>query len=717
MYPTIFHLQTFGTCMALAFAGAYVVFVSEFKRREAEIGLVEVKGVSRGVEIAVNMLVGFVLGYKVWPVVMALVHGVDPAGVLLSWRGSFFVGGLLAIVWGGWSGLSKREEMVAVRPYQLMPYITFMVAVWGFAGAKLFDAVEHWEELRYDPVGVLLSRSGFSYYGGLIFGALTYLYIGYRHRIRLIHMADIGSPGMMLAYGIGRIGCELSGDGDWGIVNPYIKPDWVPQWAWASKYPGNAIDAGVMIPGCTSEHCHVLPVGVYPTPLYEAVLCILLFAFMWLIRRRVKQAGVMFCLFLVLNGLERYYIEILRITPKYDVLYFQLSQAQVIALLFMAGGVAGFILLNAIGMKRWILTVLLLGCAQVHGQELHYKVEEVPEWSAVFVRDHGWFGGDGIYSVPLDGKEYKQSDSVLFIFSDSMVGDIAGDSLLPGSFMVHNSVGFWNGHEMQFYWKPVFEPHTPLTEKNDYYWLGDAFVNQEQDNTLYIFGYRIRNVSEEAFGFREVGNTLIKIKGGARPPFTGYEEMDTPFYFKDKEGHIGSYGAGIYVNTKRAGAPAPDGYVYVYGVHGMKKGMKVARVKPAVFDRFDQWRFWNGKAWVRAMEDAVDVTDRVSNELSVSPLPDGRYALVFQEGGMGTTIGMRIGETPVGPFGPVIKLWDCSKDAEEKTYVMYNAKAHPGLSGPGELLISYNVNSVDFLKDLAKHPHLYRPRFIRVRFE
>jgi phosphatidylglycerol:prolipoprotein diacylglycerol transferase len=226
------------------------------------------------------------------------------------------------------------------HPYQLMPFIVFMVAVWGFLGAKLFDAVEHIQELRYVPLEVLLARSGFTYYGGLIFGALTYLYIGYKNKIKLIHMADIGSPGMMLAYGIGRIGCQLSGDGDWGIINRHVKPGWIPQWAWASTYPHNAIDAGVFIPGCTLQHCHQLPFGVYPTPLYESVLCILLFWGMWMIRKRIKTPGAMFSLFLILNGTERFFIELLRITPRYNILFMQLSQAQMIALLFIAGGVA-----------------------------------------------------------------------------------------------------------------------------------------------------------------------------------------------------------------------------------------------------------------------------------------------------------------------------------------------------------------------------------------
>ncbi|SEW39009.1 phosphatidylglycerol:prolipoprotein diacylglycerol transferase [Chitinophaga sp. YR573] len=369
MFPTIgdlfsylFHvsvkvnLQTFGTLMALAFAGAYVVFVAEFKRKEADgtirgIMVKETIGQSASpLELLLNTLLGFLLGYKVVDVLLALVHGVDPAPGFLSLRGNLAVGCLLALAWGIWAYTARRRSIPKeteryLHPYQLMPFIVFMVACWGFLGAKLFDAVEHIQELSYVPLQVLLARSGFTYYGGLIFGALTYLYIGYKHKIRLIHMADIGSPGMMLAYGIGRIGCQLSGDGDWGIVNRYTKPGWIPQWAWASTYPHNAIDAGIYIPGCTMEHCHQLPIGVYPTPLYESVICILLFSFLWMIRKRLKTPGMMFYLFLILNGVERFFIEQLRITPKY---FLQLSQAQMIALLFIAGGLAGFVWLTTI---------------------------------------------------------------------------------------------------------------------------------------------------------------------------------------------------------------------------------------------------------------------------------------------------------------------------------------------------------------------------------
>nr|WP_294947565.1 DUF4185 domain-containing protein [uncultured Mucilaginibacter sp.] len=364
--------------------------------------------------------------------------------------------------------------------------------------------------------------------------------------------------------------------------------------------------------------------------------------------------------------------------------------------------------------------------------DIKFTVTQAPEWSALLKRDKGWFGGDGIYTIPLNGAEGKYAagkDKILFIFSDSMIGEIKNNTMAPGYKMIHNSVAILDGNKpvadkMKFYWdadangnaEPIFVPKTPKTDSADYYWLGDGFVNQANRAT-YIFGYRVRNVGSGPFGFREVGNTLIKIPVGSKPPYNDLKQMDTPLYLTDGKDDIGSFGAGVYVNTKAAGAPKPDGYIYTYGVRGMVKNLLVARVQPKDFENFSKWTYWDGNAWVSDINKAANVTDGVSNELSVSTLPDGRYALVFQQGGMSTTVGMRIGASPAGPFGPVIKLWDSKADLVEKTFVVYNAKAHPSLSKPGELIISYNINSLEFIKDLNVHPNLYRPRFIRVKFQ
>ena len=387
---------------------------------------------------------------------------------------------------------------------------------------------------------------------------------------------------------------------------------------------------------------------------------------------------------------------------------------------------------------------LLLSLTAVNGQtpaakkqtdltNLKFTVEEAPGWSAMLKRDSGWFGGDGIFTMRLDGvrgRPENKNGKVLFIFSDSMIGAIRDHTLAPGYKMVHNTVAILKGGEpatdnIHFYWdhdntgqaESVFIPKTQQTQKGDYFWLGDGFVDQELGDDIYIFGYRVHNVSDGAFGFREVGNTLIKIPAGSKPPYPDQHQMDTPFYLSDKAGESGSFGAGIYVNTKGAGAPNPDGFIYIYGVRGQAKSLMVARVLPIDFEHFDRWTYWDGMDWTRDISKTADITRDVSNELSLTALPDGRYALVFQVDGMSTTVGMRIGATPYGPFGPVIKLWDCKPDLLKSTFLVYNAKAHPALSKPGELLISYNINSTEFINDLKVYPNLYRPRFIRVKFE
>jgi hypothetical protein len=366
-------------------------------------------------------------------------------------------------------------------------------------------------------------------------------------------------------------------------------------------------------------------------------------------------------------------------------------------------------------------------------QHINFTVEAAPEWSDLLTRYSGWFGGDGIYTMRLDGvrgRTATANDKILFLFSDSMIGEIKDHTMAPGYKMIHNSVAELKGNKpvavnMLFSWaidtagKPesIFIPRTPHTQTGDYYWLGDGFVNQELGNAIYIFGYRVRNISDGPFGFKEVGNTLIKVPAGSIPPYLNQQQMDTPFYLSDSGGDSGSFGAGIYVNTKGAGAPNPDGFVYVYGVRGMAKRLMVARVLPKEFEHFDKWTYWNGSEWISDINKVADVTKDVSNELSLTALPDGRYALVFQLDGMTTTVGMRIGATPYGPFGPVIKLWDCKPDLLKSTYLVYNAKAHPSISNPGELLISYNINSTEFINDLNVDPNLYRPRFIRVKFQ
>ncbi len=363
-------------------------------------------------------------------------------------------------------------------------------------------------------------------------------------------------------------------------------------------------------------------------------------------------------------------------------------------------------------------------------EHLKYTVEEAPDWTNLFIRTSGtgWFGADGIYLLPADGARSKGgrvSSKNMFIFSDSMVGEVNDGKLGPNK-MVHNTVALLNGDEpkkenIDFKWatgadgKPVsmFIPNTPSVQKGEYFWLGDGFYNTATQKT-YIFGYRMKTLdSKDDWSFRQFGTSLIVLPKGSKPPFKDQQQIETPFFYKN-HGNDGCFGLGIFVNTKEAGAPAPDGYVYVYGVRG-HGNMIVARVQPKDFERFTAWRYWDGSTWNTDMEKALPLIGGVSNELSISPLPDGRYILVYLNGGMGSEVAMRIGASPVGPFGSVHKLYEAK--VSNPKYYTYNAKAHPSISKPGELIITYNQNSYDFTNQLKLNPVLYHPYFLRMKFE
>lgn len=350
-------VQTFGLWVAIAFIAAYWAFVQEFKRKE-KLGYVHSfeKEVIVGKritpsELFMNALFGFIIGFKVVYIAFNWTElNNDPQGVLLSGKGNWLGGiiGAAAIAYWAYSENKKtvlpepKKQKVKVHPADLMGQILLWAAICGFAGAKVFNALENWGDFLKDPVGMLIGFSGLTFYGGLICGGAVVLYIANKHGIKPLTMLDIGGPGMMLAYGIGRIGCEMSGDGDWGKMNISEMPHWLswaPEWVWRFNFPHNVNDEGNLIPGCVGKFCHVLPEPVWPTSLYEAVACILLFFFLWSIRDKIKAPGIMFGIYLILNAVERFLIEFIRVNTRYHIGSLSFPQAQLIAILLFVLGV------------------------------------------------------------------------------------------------------------------------------------------------------------------------------------------------------------------------------------------------------------------------------------------------------------------------------------------------------------------------------------------
>jgi len=182
--------------------------------------------------------------------------------------------------------LARRLPEIG-KPRDWAYEIIFAGLVGGLVGARLDYIAQNWSKVSHDLLGSLFSGSGLVWYGGVLGGVIGVCLWAWRRGFLSLALLDLASVPLAVGYAIGRIGCQLSGDGDYG------KPSGVP---WAMAYPKGTVP--------THQKVH-------PTPVYETLAVGLIALFLWQLRDRFRP-GTLFALYLVLTGLERLLVEFIR---------------------------------------------------------------------------------------------------------------------------------------------------------------------------------------------------------------------------------------------------------------------------------------------------------------------------------------------------------------------------------------------------------------------
>ena len=232
----------------------------------------------------------------------------------------------------------QKNATVEASPGVVAGPLVFIAMIGGVLGSKLFHILENLDQFAQDPLGMVFSTGGLTFYGGLIVAGLWIAWYVRQKGLRIPDVADAVAPGLLLGYGIGRIGCYLAGDGDWGVCSALEnKPDWIPAWLWSETFPNNILGIDVA-QRCALEAGPAFD-GVYPTMLYEFAMAAALFGILWALRKHPFKAGWLFALYLVFTGAERFLIEQIRVNNEFSLFGLIVTQAEVISVVLIGTGV------------------------------------------------------------------------------------------------------------------------------------------------------------------------------------------------------------------------------------------------------------------------------------------------------------------------------------------------------------------------------------------
>lgn len=245
---------------------------------------------------------------------------------------SFGVMAALGFLAGGY--LLEKEFVRTKLPKDDAGLLVLAAFLGGMIGAKLYFLIEHPYLLKEDFWGNVFSGAGLVWYGGFIGGFAAVVALTLQRKLPLLHIADLFAPVLALGQAFGRMGCFLSGDGDYG------PPSDLP---WAMRFTKGVVPTrnNAELQNLYAQMHPNTPIpddiAVHPTMLYDLVILLISFAILWRLRRRAWPTGTRFALYLMLIGAGRFFTEFWRMTPKHHLGL--LSDAQLISLLLIIAGV------------------------------------------------------------------------------------------------------------------------------------------------------------------------------------------------------------------------------------------------------------------------------------------------------------------------------------------------------------------------------------------
>lgn len=223
--------------------------------------------------------------------------------------------------------------------------ITVIAVFCGIIGSKLLFILENLDKFFENPIKIVLSSGGFTYLGGLILALIvSWIYIKKR-KYNFIKAADAVAPSLIIAYGIGRIGCHLAGDGDYGI------PTSLP---WGTNYENGIVPPSHLFNG--TEYASTFPNNIFPdntplhpTPIYEFLASLVIFFILWKLRNRNFKDGTILMFYFILSSFSRFSVEFIRLNPK---MFLGITEAQIISVILFSIGSIGFLYLKNFGKNQ-----------------------------------------------------------------------------------------------------------------------------------------------------------------------------------------------------------------------------------------------------------------------------------------------------------------------------------------------------------------------------